>query len=524
MQNPSEFGGLVGAVWRHRAMVVVAVLVSTVAGYYVATMLPPVYRASATMYLSNAGYDGVFGAALPMGATDWYPDAASRVLRSDTFRQDVVEVVGGGLTLDELDDAVTAMAVPDSDTVRIDAEHADPATAATVANAMVTTYQDVMAAERAERVAAAARELNAYAAELTERLEGLDAIGDQGEAVAGGDEVLSNQRLAIAQEIEEVRAAVERLQVDNDVVGAGLYRFEAADVPDDPVRPRPVIVALVAGLAGLVVAAAVSWWRSEQARRRSHPTIEEVLQAAPLGVFSRPAGNGRGTLPPPPVESQYRVIAKLLHDSGRGRRVVPSGRAVLVTAAVPGLPAAEVAHSIATASVQSRRRTVMVHDDRGRRDLGDVVVASSGVDVVPYDMDAVRGEEDPRPTLPRDGLLVLQPGPRRDAVDAARAFTARLAGAKPELVVIEASPLLGGTRAIRLASRVDGVVLVVPEVWPPGVFKQLDDLMQTVPVPVVGYITVASAHELVPPVSDVVVRSNGAQTVSPSVLREEVAR
>jgi polysaccharide biosynthesis transport protein len=251
---------------------------------------------------------------------------------------------------------------------------------------------------------------------------------------------------------------------------------ESAPVTDQPVRPRPLLYSVVAGLLGFGLGAALAFLRQRLDRRiRSFEEVEAKLDLPVLGRIPRRA---RSTASRNAFDESFRILRTNLQFAG------PSGRprSIAVTSARDGEGKTTVVSALAKAGAETGIDVVAVEADLRRPALARGLVPQeqplapralapggsmndSHPGLSSYLVGGLKLEEiiestdSPMLKVVRAGPLPPSPSailesPRADA------FVGELTG-RAELVLIDCPPLNVAADASVVSRWVDGVILVV---------------------------------------------------------------
>ena len=271
---------------------------------------------------------------------------------------------------------------------------------------------------------------------------------------------------------------------------------QAALRPEKPSGPSRVLIMVLAVLGGLVVGMAAAVAADSQTRRGA--TTEELLWSYPRPVLARverlrrlPFSTRRFSplAPPPQAVEAYRSLLAQLERNGR--------RSVLLTSASQDDGKTSVAIGLALMAVSAGYRVTLLDFDLRRPAIGQLLD-------IPDDERTPLGELSATANLP--DLLVEHPSLERLRVLAPRAQTpgesletalrslpellaAAVRGA--DFVVVDAPPLGEVSDALRIATDVDDIVVVVR----PGhtnlpAFRTMRDLLERADSPATGFVVV----------------------------------
>lgn len=407
-----------------------------------------------------------------------------------------------GVTTDDVQDMLAVGNSAQSDVLNISVRNEDPALARDVANAVALGYLE-------NRRTAAVAGLERAASQIEEQLEPLltqiaeldSAIGAGSDPTAAAGQPLPSPSAAAGSELpttaEGLRAArdaaalqyellygrLQELRIEAALKQGEAELIEEAQLPDDPVSPRPLRDAALGGSLGLLVAVGYVFLREQlDDKVRAVADVEITTGLVTLAElpFDRESA-GTDTLstvdhPHSPLSEAVRSLRTGITFLGVERPV----HTLVVTSAVPGEGKSLVSANIAAAYAQAGLRTVLVSADLRRSGVSrmfSVPSSSLGLTglIAPRSTAADGnglGGAAPEPALSgafvrtKLGRLAFLPAGQSPPNPAELLGSQRMAQLLDELrrtvdmVVIDTPPLLAVTDATVLAAQADGVVLV----------------------------------------------------------------
>jgi Mrp family chromosome partitioning ATPase/capsular polysaccharide biosynthesis protein len=452
--EPVEVGRYADALKRSRLLIVLIVVPLTLLVYFLSTQLPKTYRATSKIVL-QATSD-------PFSSDDAASDerrlATIRTLLTTraNLRQASSRLRGESAT--SLKDKVQSSVDPTANIVNVTASDETARGAASIANAVATSF---LAKERSidrQRVRRAR-------ASLVRALQAME--GRRGEQAA-------IERTAIREQLRE-------LNVGAATSGSELALAEAAQPPADPYAPQPLRNAVFGLFAAAFLAALVV-----VARAHLHPRIGGARELsrllgipilAEIPFVRRGLGGRTNTLSTAEYEAYQTLVAALRMQLPPQRQQI-----VLVTSALHGEGKSEVTAALGLVLSQMGKRTWLVSADMRRpklHELFDVAQAPGLAEVLASrrheaegggDGDgaaAVSASRGPSLAAPGDGSLhVLASGrtpadPAQLLVSSAlEAFLEEIRESDYDYVLLDGPPLLGLVDSQVLSQRVDGVLIV----------------------------------------------------------------
>ena len=203
----------------------------------------------------------------------------AEVFKSRPVAEGASALLGGDPSADEIQRVVTAQGEYEFDVLTIGATQPNGQGAIDVVNAVVASYEDVVAAETQSSADTATQSLLNSKLELQVRIAETDtALAEHPDSVT-----LAAQRDAQLAQLSALDAQIEQIAVSSALYGSGVRLYDA---PRGAARiaPKPARTAAIALLFGLTAAGAWAWWREERRDQvESRQTPAAVLDAPLLG-------------------------------------------------------------------------------------------------------------------------------------------------------------------------------------------------------------------------------------------------
>jgi succinoglycan biosynthesis transport protein ExoP len=426
LQDSADLGRYRQALRRGWLLILGIVVPLTALVLAVSILLPPTYRATATISLREEGVSRAGG----------NPELVRRELetveRLVTTKTVLAAAARGlrGESVDTLAEKVNASASPEANLVRVSAEDRSAAGAAQIANVVSETFLTARVASERRALTASRRALQAR----IERLAG--ASGRQDERAA-------------------LRAGLRELVGAEAGLGAELALADAARPPDRPDSPRVLQNTLFALFGFSFIAILIALARDQLAPRVRDARELANLIGAPLLV----------EMPAPKRESitqrrraEQDAYYDVLSEAVRPKLTGEDTQIVLVAGLLREPAAAEVARGLADALVREGEKVAVVG---GRLATGALPPPVSEVlrkdDVSSRETSALLQRAEQRP-----GLFVFSLD--EDAALGARSQLAALADGVGQhgvrFVVLVGRPLLVSRGALLLPRLSDGLLLV----------------------------------------------------------------
>lgn len=474
--------GLLEAIRGSWRTVLAVTLVAGLLGLAVSALLPSTYEAQTRLYLANPQAGGIFGSVPPFGNAQNNTLNEAQQVTSPQVLEAAAAQLGDGLTADDLEDQVSATAAPQSDMIQIRATASTPERAVQIADGVGRAYEALATQERQAAAQAAIGEIENERAEL--------------EAQAAQ---FPEQQAALGEQIADLEARARQLAVDSGVVGSGIYRFQPAQVPESPASPLLLVNTLVAALLGLLLAAALVWWRAEH-RRDVHERLDaaDLLQAPLLGVIPN-LGNGpdaeRALVAPAPgseAERAFEFITSSLRSALRRRLASDESPSLLVAGVRHGAGATLSAWNIGIAAARGHQRVILVDADFRTQGLTRL----AGLEPSAGLSETVEDGASAPVAHTVDAATSMQVVPTGSAsADPFGIITSETFGSAiwnlrgiSDFLLLDAPPPLDVADTLAVADAANGVVLVVDRGVEVRALEELRLLLSNAGVPLLGYI------------------------------------
>lgn len=448
------FSGFGSVLKRHYLVIGIAIVAATAIALALAMSSTSIYEAEAQVVVSNSNSNSLFDAGAVVLSDGQTGDAATeaKVIESQAVRDQVVT----DLSLAEQPPRPEARAIGVTDVVAVKIRTANPEVSATLANAYATAYIEYRRQQSVDELLSATSEVQSQITEL-------GGVIDELQPDDPSRQLLLEQQAAFQETINE-------LQVDTALKTAGASVIEPAVVPDDAVEPRPWRDALIGLLIGLVVGVAAALIIDRFDRSvRSADELERITGRPVLAsVPTSPASVDlpiAAALPDQPAAAAYRELRSRIQLCALDDEL----NTMLVVGATAGQGATTVAGNLAVVLADADQHVVLVDADLRLPH----VQSEFHVPLEPGFVDAVNGKVAAAVTqtvaLPSGVTLAVVPaGAATDdpeqvlMSDRVEGVLASLGAADGHgFVIIDGAPTLPVADSLALASRVDGVVLVV---------------------------------------------------------------
>lgn len=482
----AEGPSLLQSIWLRRYLVAVVTVVAFAVGLGLSSLQPPVYSATATVLLTDPAEAELFG----RGSQDperHVQQQASRMQSRSVFAG-AASALGDSVSARDLSRRVSITADPAVGVIDVTASASDPQAAARAANAVARTFESVSKRAGSSLLETAAQVFDEEMAALrTEATRLRRRVNTNPNSLAA-----QSSLEAVEAQLAALQTRLSELTTEIAFYGSGIDSIEVARAPAQPSSPQPLRDGALAAGLGLALASAIVYWRAGTATgQRGY--VGALLDAPLLAQIPDFASLGEDTtemlVNPRVVEAYQFLVSSVEYALGQ-----TDGSSVLVTSAVPGEGKSLTALHLARALALQGRDVALVDSDIRSRGLTHMLEAEDRLGLV----DLAQGHtlevaEHTYRLSERDVLTLVPAGtPQQSATGllstAAYREAIAYAIASHEVTVIDAEPLLTYADASAVAHQVAGILLVVDAETSEARMMQVEERLQFVPAPLLGYV------------------------------------
>ena len=478
-----------GVLARRKVLVVVCTLLVAGVAVVLSLVQSPTYRASAQVLRETQPVDPLAEQAPNGNQPERQLNNEIRELESTKVREAVAKGYKGPLPMSAIERVDAAVVAEDSDVIRVSATGRDPEEVATLVNSYVDTYlrfrteQQVAALlEAGNAVRPKVEELRNRLAEANKPLTTLDA--QISSAPPAQRDELQRQRAARAEELAPQLTALQtqltfyQQQLDKVELSAGIRRggelrlLAPAEVPDEPVSPKPLRNAGLGFALGVLLGVGAAFARDHlDDTVRDKATLESETQLPTLGVIPRlPVRKGRPLNEVVTISDHASPAAeayRTLRTSVKFLMLENDSKVFQVTSAAAAEGKTLTAMNLAVALTQAGTRTIVVGCDLRRPRLDALAHAHQGpglTSVLVGDaklQDAIERHESVSLAILRTGPL--PPDPSEMLGSGRTKAVIQTLRKHYDAVILDCPPLLPVSDALILAGYSDATLLVVSE-------------------------------------------------------------
>lgn len=454
------------AVMRRRRFTILQVVVLVVLVAVGVTFLQtPQYAAEARVVVKpNAGNtDAVSEIVLGSRELETQKELAVSLPVAET----VVESLGLDRDPERVVEDVTVTLVRDTQILELRATSTDPEQAAALAQGFADAYLEFRREQALEDVLRAQQALESRAQDIRDRL---DEISRELSGASDAERTsLELEQARLSSDAATIATQQASLSGSEVFASGGGQVIKPAEVPRQPVSPKPVRTGVLALVLGLMLGVGLAFLRDHlDDAIRSDDQAERAAGKSVLGHVPkwRPATAGDTRLaslvePSSVVAESYRSLRTNLRFMTVGRSL----RSLLVTSALPGEGKTTSAANLAVAFARTGARVMLVGSDLRR----PMIHKAFGIDGRPGLSDVLVGEAELIDVVTDVGvpnLRVVCGGnvpPNPAELLGAHAMTELMEQFEhlADLVIYDGPPVLAVADALEMAPHVGGVTLVV---------------------------------------------------------------
>jgi non-specific protein-tyrosine kinase len=468
-----ELQSILRIIWKRLWLIVLGTLLISILVFVASKNMQPVYQAKVTMMVNQSTNSPFPDYTFILAGQD-LALTYSELLKIRPLLEIVIANLGLDLSPDDLtEDMLSTNLVPETELLELIIEDTDALRASNIANEIAFTFISLHNTEKQlQNIVALEYDVTAQMAHLKGLVEYNQSVVDQTRISSGLlteeasllQTTLSSQQLAYASLLGtylSIRLTQAQL-LDVTVV-------EPAIPPTEPVRPNVFIYTFMGAFVGLVFSTGLAFL--VEYLNRSFETSEDVSQVLPLptlGTIPRLHGAERSSklITSTALFSLVSESYRTLRTNIRFASVDEPVTTLLITSAEPGAGKTTVAANLGVVCAQAGLQVVLIDTDLRRPSLHrsfDLGNRTGLTDLLVGDVQDVR-ECMLRTEIDNLHLITAGPiPPNPSELLGSKMMEAVLAKIKrsADLVILDTPPTLAVTDAAVLASKVDGVILLI---------------------------------------------------------------
>ena len=454
-------------------LIVLGTLLCGGTAYLVSCNMTPIYRASTTLLINQARSPSVIDYNVLQTSERLAKTYAERLTK-----RPVLEEVAARLGLEMEDGKFPAKLdvkpVRDTQLIELSVEHSNPLLAMQIANTLPKVFIERNEALQLSRFASSKQNLAKQLAAIEKDIEATQQAINTLQSSNSPDQAelarlqtaltqYQNSYASLLQSYEEIRLA-EAQAMDNVVVA------EPAELPRYPVKPRILLNTLLASVVGCMLAVGMAFLIEYlDDTIKTSEDVSQTLGLPTLGAITRfrsTEEDGSPLIvaahPRSPISEAYRTLRTNIQFSSLDRPL----KTLLVTSANPLEGKSTTVANLATAMAQAGLSVIVVDSDLRRPTLHNFFKVPNSKGLTNALLQNNPNPDSFLQTTKVENLRLLTSGPLPPNPSELLG-SRRMEGLieqlkeKADVILFDSPPILAVTDAAVLASRVDGVLLVI---------------------------------------------------------------
>ncbi len=460
--------------WRWAWLLVLATVVAAVGTYFISKRMTPVYEATTTLLISqptnnsNTDYTAIL-------TSERLASTYAQMITQRPVLESVIQRLNLPLEPAALGKMANVQPVSNTQLIEIKVEDTNPGRAAEIANALYAVFSEQNQALQSARFASSKESLSSQLAQVDQQIQdtsGRIAALDSGEASQAERDRLETALAQYRQTYASLLQSFEQVRVAEAQATSNVVQVDPAVTPEVPVRPRTLINTVLAGIVGLMLAVGLVFLVEALDDTLNPDQITRQLGLPVLGIIARHnSEDGQPIVsaqPRSPVAEAFRSLRTNIQFASVDREL----RTLLITSPSPSEGKSTVVANLAAALAQSGRKVAVVEADLRRPVVHKRLGLSNrqGLSAL-----FVQSQVNLNGSLQETGIENLRaltagsipPNPAELLGSEKMSQILADIGELVDTIVLDTPPVLAVTDSTVLATRVDGVLLVVK----PGVTK-----------------------------------------------------
>ena len=446
-------------------LVIIFAFIGATSAYIVsAKLMRPIYRAETTLMVQPSG--GSYG-------TLQYQDVLlgerisrtyAEIIKSKYLLERLLAKLGYPLDFEKLPFNVSAIAVRDSQLIKIGIESEDPKLAAEAANILAQLFIEDQAQKQAERFGNLKSSIEAQIAYLEEDIR---KILEQKNEIKDQDSLrILDQQLVTLQDMRtRLLAQLYELGLTEVRYTDVINQIQKAEIPKDPIKPNKLLNTIIGGVLGIIVATVGAFAAEYLDTKIKEPDqIQKITGLLVLGnIFQFEPDLNSHRNPYIAMDDRRSLTAesfRILRENLEFIQVDRPVQVLAITSSGPGEGKTFVALNLALAMAQSGKKVVLVDADLYFPKIHQVF----GFPRTPGLSDALIDKVTLR-EFDKGNLIILTSGrlvPNPTDLLGSQQMGKLVASLKEmaDVVIVDTPPFLGGAAVLSLGKWVDGFLMV----------------------------------------------------------------
>ncbi len=472
MELRRHLDGLGKRLW----LIVLGTFLSAAVAYLASQAIAPIYRASATLLISQPAVPYASGARSGIANPDRLTRTYAELMRKRPVLDEVNLELDLPYTAERLASIIDVQAVRDTQLIVIAVEHTDPQIARDIANKTSEVFTEQVATLYPDR----GGDIQQMDQQIADLERDIRAISQAADAIRATSTITEAQRAELARlqsthsqylttysilmkNREEARLSEARSR-------AAVLVVEPADVPIRPIRPQILTNTALAAVAGLFISGILAYLlgRMDDTIMTSNDAKRSVGLST-LGGIRRFNSNdlmdGQGavsSIPRSPLSEAYRMVRTGIQFSASPKPL----HSIMVASPNSGAGATTTAANLGVVIAQTGKRVILVDADLRRPSLHRLFGLANRTGLTSLLLSDNPASLQVQQSTNVEGLSLVSSGPLppnpSELLGSSRMLKAlESLKSQADLLIVDAPPILSVTDPVVLAGHIDGVVLVV---------------------------------------------------------------
>ena len=460
--------------WKWAWLIVLLAALAAGVAFVASRMSPSVYQARTKLLINEAtGKDLNDYTALLM--SERQARTYAEMITNRLLLEAVIVDLDLQMNAQSLAQVVKVELIKDTRLIALTVENVDPQQAAEIANTIAARFIEQLQSLENSAYQSTRLNLEEQMLLVDEEIQATSAII---EALSADSDPLERERLitrldeyrktytSLLLKYEDARLA--EASTSNNIV-----HLEPAMTPTEPVRPRVKVNTILAGVLGMALAiSAIFLVESLDDTLHTPDDVSRYLGLPVFGVIPQhetvPGSPVTSVGPRTPPSDAYRALRANIHFASVDRPL----KKLLITSAMPGEGKSTIAVNLSISISQNERRTILLDCDFRRPNIHKTIGVANrrGLSHLLASQELSLDDSLQSTAMPNLRVLSigeLPPNPTELLSSEKMQHILQLLSEQSDMLVVDTPPITAVTDAAVLASRMDGILLIIK----PGVTR-----------------------------------------------------
>jgi succinoglycan biosynthesis transport protein ExoP len=469
-----ELWEILQIIWKRLWLIVLGTLLISGATFVMSENMTPVYQAKVTMMV-NQSTNAPFLNYTSLMTGENLALTYSKLLKTRPLLEIVIANLNLELSPDDLvEDKIDTNLIPETQLLELTVEDADAQRASDIANEITFTFISLHNTEKhLQNIVMLEQDVVAQVTNLKELIEYNQSTIDKSPTLFGltveeESNLLQTTLAAQQSAFADLLATYLNIRLTQAQL-LDVTVVEPAVVPTEPVRPNVLLYTFMGTFIGFTFSTGLAFLVEHLDRSfESSDDVRKILSLPTLGTIPRLRGKERHnrlialTLPRSPISEAYRT----LRTNIRFASVDEPLTTLLITSSEPKAGKTSVTSNLGVVCAQAGLQVVLVDADLRRPRLHHLFDLDNHNGLTDLLIGDIQKIQECMVRTKIDNLRLITSGPippNPSELLGSKRMEAVLAEIKKnaELVILDTPPMLAVTDAGVLASKVDGVILLI---------------------------------------------------------------